>query len=255
MNRPRTVLITGSAKRIGCDLARAIAQRGYSVAAHYNNSRADAENLVAEINRAGGRAAAIGADLSNPNGASELFSAATKIFGPIGVLINNAALFVRDTWQNITPMQMHNHLQVNTIAPAMLMHHFFAQDIDGGSVVNILDHAILKSPRGYTSYAISKSALWAATQSASAQFAPKFRVNAIAPGIVLPPAEPNNTAQNPDWRRDYSPSPLPHDESVQDIVSACLYVIEHPSINGQLIPLDSGRHLTPHPILSGKQPS
>lgn len=243
----QTVLVTGGAKRIGRALCLALAEQGCAIVVHYNTSTAEAEQLIAEIGKKNGKAAMIAADLGDSKQTKKLFADAAKKFGPITMLINNAAIFERDTFADFTPESIQQHFAINTLAPMILIQEMARQTIEHGAVVNLLDHSILKSPRGYTSYVISKSALWTATQLAAKQLAPKLRVNAVAPGIILPP-NANETDQS--WRDGYSPSPLPHPENVDDVVHACLQLLQNKALNGQMIVVDSGRHISAETILA-----
>lgn len=252
INSNHTVLVTGGAKRIGRALCLALAAQGYAVVVHYNTSTGEAEELIAEINKKSGKAAMIAADLSNTQQTKKLFADAAQKFGPITMLVNNAAIFERDTFADLTPENMQKHFAVNTLAPMILMQEMAKQNIERGSAVNLLDHSILKSPRAYTSYVISKSALWTATQLAAKQLAPKIRVNAVAPGIILPP---NADEADQNWRSDYSPSPLSHPESIGDVVHACLQLLQNKALNGQMIAVDSGRHISAEPILAKRAAS
>ncbi|TAH34779.1 MAG: SDR family NAD(P)-dependent oxidoreductase [Alphaproteobacteria bacterium] len=248
----QVALVTGGAKRIGRALCLALAARGCAVIVHYNTSRPDAEELIEEIGKKNGKAAMIAADLADPKSVQKLFGKARQKFGPITMLVNNAAMFERDTFADFTPETMQRHLNINTLAPMILMQEMAKQDIAFGAVVNLLDHSILKSPRGYTSYVVSKSALWSATQLAARQLAPKLRINAVAPGIILPP---NAGKNDQSWRNDFSPSPLPHSESVDDVVNTCLHLLLNPALSGQMIAVDSGRHIDSAPIMSGRRAS
>ncbi len=237
----KSVLITGAAKRIGRGLSLALAECGYHVLIHYHTSKRSAADLAAEIKSAGGRADCVGADLSDPESVKTLFQQSRSAFGGnIDVVINNAALFLRDTVIEFDPGLAMRHFQVNAIAPMMLMQLMAAQNHPKASAINILDHIILKSPRGYSSYCISKSALSTATQLAAIQLHGKLRVNAIAPGIILPLIE---NESDPAWRDRYTSPPLRHNENIADIVHMVIHIIENQAISGQIIPIDSGRHL------------
>ena len=244
----KTVLITGAAKRVGRGLSHSFSSQGWHVAVHYNRSAAEAESLTAEIQSHGGSASKLQADLADAASVDRLFHQAQATCGSVDVLINNAALFERDILADATPQSMIRHFQINTIAPLQLMQAMQRQ-ADGGVVINILDHTILKNPRGYSSYDISKTALWRATQLAAKQFSPKLRVNAVVPGILLPLQE---DAGNADWRNKYALPPLNCDESIDNVFDACWHIVQNPAVSGQMIVVDSGRHLSPHSILRKK---
>jgi NAD(P)-dependent dehydrogenase (short-subunit alcohol dehydrogenase family) len=241
------VLITGGAKRIGAAIAVDLATRGYDVAIHCHKSRHNADDLAARLAHTGQKITVISADLSDSFAIAPLFEQTRAAIGPIGVLINNAALFERDHLDNIDAALFQRHMQINCLAPMLLTQAMAAQNSPFANVINMIDHSIFKNLAGYTSYTLSKSALWSATQMAAKHYYGRLRVNAIAPGIILPDI---NAPQSDDWRAGYAPSPLPHDENIDDIVHVVRYILDNPTIHGQLIPVDSGRHISPQPILS-----
>ncbi|NBO19742.1 MAG: SDR family NAD(P)-dependent oxidoreductase, partial [Proteobacteria bacterium] len=232
----KSALITGGAKRIGAAIAVDLATRGYDVGIHCHQSRRDADDLAARLAHTGQKIAVISADLSNANSIDPLFDQARAAIGPIGVLINNAALFERDDLNHIDPDMFHRHMQINCLAPMLLTHAMAAQNAPDTNVINIIDHSIFKNPVGYTSYTLSKSALWSATQMAAKYYYGRMRINAIAPGIILPAIDAPQSAH---WRDGFTPSPLPHDENIDDIVHVVRYILDNPAIHGQLIPVDS----------------
>ena len=117
-------LVTGGARRIGAHLVRTLAGRGYAVAIHYRSSAAEAETLAVEIERAGGRAAAIQSDLADPAQLEELVAAAQAAVGPIRVLVNNAAIFEHDRAADFSLAQWDRQLAINLRAPVVLAREF-----------------------------------------------------------------------------------------------------------------------------------
>ena len=124
---PRAALVTGAARRIGREIAVALADDGWAVAVHYNASAADAQAVVAEITRNGGRAAALRASLDDEAAVSELVPSAAHALGPLGLLVNNAARFERDEALTVTRESWDRHLEPNLWAPFVLMQQFARQ--------------------------------------------------------------------------------------------------------------------------------
>ena len=110
-------LVTGGARRIGAHLVRTLAEHGYAVAIHHRASVVEAEDLAAEIERAGGKAAPVQADLGDPAQAEGLLAAAHAAVGPVTVLVNNAAIFERDRATDFTLEQWDRQLAINLRAP------------------------------------------------------------------------------------------------------------------------------------------
>ena len=234
-------LVTGGGRRIGAHLARALAARGYAVAIHYRSSAAEAEVLVEEIARSGGRAAALQAELGDPAQLEELMAAAQAALGPVTVLVNNAAAFEHDRASDFTLAQWDRQLATNLRAPVVLARQFArllpADAI--GLVVNLLDQRIAAPSGSYFSYTLSKLALAAATELLAAALAPRVRVNGIAPGLTLI----SGAQSEADFERLVDRTPLGKGSSPDAIARAMLYLLETDVVTGQILFVDGGRRL------------
>ena len=166
----------------------------------------EAEELAAEIERAGGKAAPVQADLGDPAQVEGLVAAAHAAVGPVTVLVNNAAIFERDRATDFTLEQWDRQLAINLRAPVVLAREFARRLPAGASglVVNLLDERIATPRRSYFSYTMSKLALAAATELLAAALAPRVRVNGIAPGLSLISGDQNED----DFRRLVDRTPL-----------------------------------------------
>ena len=234
-------LVTGGGRRIGAHLARALAERGYAVALHYRTSAAEAEALAEEIERSGGRAATLHADLADPGQLEELMAAAHAALGPITVLVNNAAVFEHDRATDFTLMQWDRQLAINLRAPVVLARQFarlLPADATG-LIVNLLDQRIAAPTRGYFSYTLSKQALAAATELLAAALAPRVRVNGIAPGLTLI----SGSQSEADFERLVDRTPLGKGSSPDAIARALIYLLETDVVTGQILFVDGGRRL------------
>ncbi len=238
---PRAALVTGAAKRVGRILAQALAADGWAVAVHYRASATEAEGLVQEIRAAGGRAVALRADLALEAEVQALVPAAVAALGPLGLLVNNAGHFARDTVQSATRASWDAHIEPNLRAPLVLSQAFARQrPADaGGLIVNLLDQRVLKPGPTFISYGVAKAGLWALTQALALALAPAIRVNGIGPGYMLPDAGQSEA----DFRKWVERQPLRSGGTPAEAVAALRFIIAAPSMTGQIIALDGGQHL------------
>lgn len=238
----KTVLITGAAKRIGRALARDLAQHGWTIALHYRRSRTDAEVLAREIGASGGRAAIFAADLSNCGEIERLVAECAVKLGAPCCLINNASEFLLDRIDTVDEATWDKHLDVNLKAPVFLAQAMARHLPDGihGNIINIIDQRVWKLTPDFFSYTISKAGLWTATQTLAQSLAPRIRVNAIGPGPVLRSIHQTDA----DFARERESTLLKTGPSTDEIAAAVRFILDTPSMTGQMIALDSGQHLT-----------
>jgi len=231
-------LITGAGRRIGAAIARALVGAGYTVVLHANRSRAEAEKLAGEIVARGGRASVVLAELTDQDAVRGLVKAAAA-FGPLTLLVNNAAAFEPDDIATLERARFERTLAVNLMAPLFLSQAFAAQAPDGASIVNIVDQRVLKPTPLFFSYTLSKSALQTATVTLAQALAPKIRVNAVAPGPTLP--SPRQSAAQ--FAEQAASLPLQKGPTSEDIAAAVLYLAQAQSVTGVTIAVDGGQHV------------
>ena len=243
MNEPslKSALITGAGRRIGRAIALDLAKAGWKVAVHYNRSGDEAAEVAKEITDAGGKAVTVQADLETEDAAARLIGLAGDEIGPLGCLINNASVFEKDTPQTATKESWERHMQVNLRAPFQLTQAFAEQlpDNSFGNVINLIDQRVWNVTPHFTSYTVSKVALWGLTQTLALALAPKIRINAIGPGPTLPGI--HQTEQQ--FERQWSMLPLSRPVMPEEICRAVRFILDAPSITGQMIVLDGGEHL------------
>ena len=238
---PKTALITGGAKRIGLAISENLSANGWAIAIHCNASAAAGNELAERIRDKGGKAHVIVADLGDHQAVQEIMPEAVKALGPIDLLVNNASIFEADEIASTSEAVWDMHMAVNLKAPSFLTQTFVNQLPDGvaGNVVNIIDQRVLKITPEFYSYQLTKSALWVATRTLAQALAPKIRVNAISPGPTI-----QNARQSPeDFQAQLDGILLKKGAELEEFGNTIRYLVETPSITGQMICLDGGQHL------------
>ena len=236
-----TALVTGGAKRIGRAIVEDLATHGFAVAIHANRSFADAESLASRIVADGGRAVAICADLTDMAAAGGLIELAAEALGPVSLLVNGASIFEDDTVLDFDWESWDRHFAIHLKAPALLaktLAQALPQDREG-LVVNIIDQRVWRPTPRYFSYALSKSALWAATQTMAQALAPRIRVNAIGPGPTLK----NVRQDDADFAAQVRGLMLKRGPGLAEFGATIRYLWQARSVTGQMIALDGGQHL------------
>lgn len=230
-------LVTGSARRIGRSLALALAGRGFDVALHCYQSQDAAEQVRSEIQALGPNCEILVGDLRSPD-AHHLIDAALQHFPGLSLLINNASVFERSSLTETTPECFDLHLEVNLRAPFFLSKRF-AVLVGKGHIINIVDARVFGLSPQYTAYALTKSALWSMTRLNALELAPEIRVNAIAPGAILPPPGESDDYLQPLAKR----IPLRKHGSPENIVHALAYLLDNEFVTGQCLTVDGGEWL------------
>ena len=236
-----SALVTGAARRVGLAIAADLAAHGFAVALHCNTSCEEADDAVAAILEAGGSAAAITADLTDRHAVAGLVDAARQAIGPLTLLVNNASVFEYDDLETLDHDIWDRQMAVHLEAPAFLARDFVAQlpaDAEG-NIVNIIDQRVWRPTPHFFSYTTAKSALWAATRTMAQTLAPRVRVNAIGPGPTLPGPRQSEA----DFAAQVAAVPLQRGPSPEEIAAAVRFLVETPSMTGQMLALDGGQHL------------
>ena len=230
-------LVTGSAKRIGKNIAIYLAKQGWDIILHYNESKNEALELQHYILHYVGRDCLLYQENFCKLNNLQFF---TKDLS-IGLIVNNAAIFVIDTLSNLTENDLINTLKINFSTPLLLCRSI----LDSTSynkqinIINILDVMIYQLPKNFTSYYFSKYMLANLTKLLAKVYAPKVRVNGIALGQIL-----KNDRQNTSkFNHESINNPLKHKVGIKEIHSTINFIMTNQSITGQIISLDSGTHL------------
>ncbi|THV25658.1 SDR family oxidoreductase [Peteryoungia ipomoeae] len=241
---PKTALVTGAAKRLGRAIAEDLAKAGFSVALHANGSFRHAEEVAAALRNDGHRAIALQADITHISAIEDLVASAVTQLGPLGILVNNASVFEEDDAFTFDAERFDRHFALHVRAPAALSAAFMRQTGKDGSglIVNIIDQRVLALKPTFFSYTLSKATLWTATQTLAQAYAPRVRVNALAPGPTL-----ISERQRPeDFQAQVESLPLKRGPSLDEFGRAIRFLFDTPSITGQMIALDGGQHLIWH---------
>jgi len=233
-----TILITGAAQRLGKAIARACADNRFSVIIHYNRSKAAAEKLCNELAKMAVCAMPLQADLANIADYDDFIKKAIVLSADsLGGIINNAASFPEDTIDTMTYDSLNAALRINAWAPFALS-RAFARHVHTGSIINLLDSRLPKFDRTHCSYSLSKHLLFAITMLCASEFAPEIRVNAVAPGLILPPAgETGSYVENL-----IDKIPLKKKGTAEDVAQAVVFLLRNNYITGEIIYVDGGRN-------------
>ena len=236
----RIALVTGAGRRVGRAIATALGQRSVHVAVHYNGSASGARETVADIERAGGRATLFQADLSQPAAPTSLIDDVATALGGLDILVNSAAIMQRTPLESVTPADWDATFAINSRAPffaSLAARRHMAER--GGAIVNIADLAGLETWPAYIPHGLSKTVVVQMTRALAKTLAPSVRVNAVAPGVILLP-EGWEAETGERLRRT---TPLKRLGSVNDVVSAVIYLLEADYVTGETIVVDGGRHV------------
>ncbi len=235
----KTALVTGAAKRIGREIALALARAGVHVAVHFRQSGEQAEKLRMELTSLGVSAWLVEGDFSDTAATQGLVPEVLATAGSLDILVNSASLFLPDTVQDLDFTGLMQHIQVNAWAPFVLSREF-ARHVDRGKIINLLDSRIVGDDPSHAGYILSKQMLARLIRMTALEFAPRITVNGVAPGLILPPDGKDESYLNDLARR----IPLKRHGEPADIADAVMYLLKSSFLTGQVIFVDGGRHLT-----------
>ena len=252
----RCVLVTGAGRRLGREMALALAHAGWDVAVHYHRSEREALATVAECQALGRRSVALAADLANEDAACMLVPAVVQHLGALDAVINSASLFEHDDASTFSYAMMERHWRSNTAAPIALaraLHAHVAQrravvasvtdgecasDIEG-VVINLLDQKLWNQNPDFLSYTLSKAALEAAGTMLALALAPLVRVVGVAPGLTLT----SHMLSEERFAQLHALSPLGRGSTAADVVAAVRFALDNRSLTGTTLLVDGGQHL------------
>jgi len=238
MTERKAALVTGGAIRVGFHFAKTLAQQGYDIAIHYNSSKSKADEAVAGITALGVRCQAFPLDFLSGEDPSVLIEQVVEVFPNLSVLINSASIYNAAPIAETSWEMLKNEFSVNFFTPYMLC-GAFAHKVEEGNIVNILDNKIAFQQFQYGAYLSSKKALAELTKMAAMEFAPRIRVNGIAPGVIMPGVTRSDAYIA--WRAQGIP--LKRQGQVEELGKALLYILDNEYITGQHLVVDGGENL------------
>jgi NAD(P)-dependent dehydrogenase (short-subunit alcohol dehydrogenase family) len=224
----RTAIVTGGGKRVGEGIVRALLEDGWTVIAHVHRR----DDGVPE------GAVKVVAELADADCAQRIFTAAVGR-PPVALLVNNAARFALDSLGSASAAEFDDHMAVNARAPMLLIEEFAKRKGDGDAlVVNMLDAKLAAPNPDFLSYTISKFALAGLGEVAARALARKgIRVNAIAPSLMLPSGDQDET----NFAAVHALTPLNRGVEVADVIAALRYLVDSTAVTGQTLVLDGGQ--------------
>ncbi len=239
--RGKVALVTGAGRRVGRALALALADRGATVAVHYNESAKGAKEVVEAI--AGGtrgRAQAFGGDLAKADEPARLIEKVVDALGALDVLVNSAALMVRTPFGEVKAEDWERMFALNLRAP-FLLSQAAAPHLRraGGVIINIADLSAFETWPSYIPHGLTKGGMVHLTKSLARVLAPEVRVNGIAPGTVLLP----ENFSDADAEHLRATTPLQRQGTPDDVAAAMLFLLDAEYISGETIIVDGGRHV------------
>jgi NAD(P)-dependent dehydrogenase (short-subunit alcohol dehydrogenase family) len=232
-------LVTGAAHRLGRAFAITLARQGYAILLHYHKSLSDAAVTENEIRSTGVPVYPVQADLTSDTALHSLLSSLDSLPHKLRVLVNSAAIMPRKDLRSTSSTDWDAALDLNLRAPFLLAQKAAERMDAGGLIVNVTDIGAHKLWTGYPAYVVSKSALETLTRMMAKAYAPSIRVNAIAPGLVLPSGDMTPE----EWEKLVQRLPLRHPASPEEVASALEFLVRNESVTGQTIVVDGGYSL------------
>ena len=246
--RHRTVLVTGAARRLGREIALALAAAGWQVAVHYRSSERDAIDTETRCAALSGDSARFAANFEDEGDVRALLPRVIARFGHVDAVVNSASLFEHDDAATFGYALLGQHLQSNTGAPILLaqaLHHHLKQRAESGeaevqgAVINLLDQKLWNQNPDFMSYTLSKAALEAAGTMLSLALAPLVRVVGVAPGLTIT----SHMLERDRFEQLHRMSPLGRSSTPEDVASTVLFALTNRSITGTTLLVDGGQHL------------
>lgn len=233
------VLVTGAGRRLGQAIAIGLARAGGDVAVHFHGSAEGAERTAREIRGAGRRAELVRADLTDAAAARRLADQAARALGRLDVVVNSAAIMVRQPVETITPDAWDATLDLNLRAAFFVAQGAIPHLRDtNGKIVNLADVAGFEAWPAYLPHCVSKAGVVMLTRALARALAPEIAVNAVAPGPVLLPEE----WDAPTREHIRATTPLKRLGEPADVVAAVRFLLEGSDfVTGTVVVVDGGR--------------
>ena len=240
----KVAIITGASKGIGAAIAKSFAAEGASVVVNYASSKDGADKVVAAITAAGGKAVAVGGDVSKAADAQGIVDAAIKNFGKLDVLVNNSGVYGFSSIEEITEESFHKHFNVNVLGLLLTTQAAIKHISEGGSIINIGSIISRLNPAGTAIYTATKGAVDSITSVLSKEFGSrKVRVNSINPGLVETEGTHTAGVMKSDFETGMvAQTPLGRVGAPEDIAKVAVFLASDDSgwITGELVGVGGG---------------
>jgi len=235
----KTALVTGGTSKIGREICVLLAQHGVNVAVHYHQSCRAAQKLCNELEQRGVLSWHINADFEKEGEVETLVERTISQTGSLDIVINNASVFTETVHKKHAWPDLSLNLKANTRAPLVISREF--KRLAGrGAIINLLDSRIRGGDPYHAGYILSKRILAALIPKMALEFAPGITVNAVAPGLIVPPSSSMNSAS---LKKLSANLPLKRHGTPRDVARAIVFLLESHFITGQVIYVDGGRNL------------
>ena len=241
----KVAVVTGASKGIGAEIARQFAAEGASVVVNYASSKSDADKVVDEIAKRGGKAIAVQGDVAKKKDIERLFTETKKAFSRLDVLVNNAGVYRFDPLEAVTEEEFHREFDTNVLglilATQEALKHFGPE---GGSVINISSTATSLTPPNTVVYTATKGAVDAITRTLAKELGPKkVRVNAINPGMIITEGYLAMGAADSDFEKQgVAQTPLGRVGQPDDIAPVAVFLASSDSawVTGEIVRVSGG---------------
>lgn len=232
-------VVTGAAKRLGRAIALELASMNFAIGIHYNTSSDEAFGLASQLENDGVDTLLLKADLMQPRQIGKMFAEIGSFLHPLKIFVNSASVMTRGSIMEISVADWDHMMDLNLRAAWLCIQHASQAMKEGGNIINITDSGAGHLWTSYAAYSISKAGAEVLTRLAAKSLAPSIRVNAIAPGLILP----SEDMEASDWSTLVNKLPLKKSGDPQAIARAVRYLIENEHITGHTLVVDGGYQL------------
>ncbi|MGD9636057.1 MAG: SDR family NAD(P)-dependent oxidoreductase [Pirellulales bacterium] len=241
----KVAVVTGASKGIGAAIAKRLAAAGATVVVNYSSSKAEADKVVEEITKKGGKGVAVQANLAKPEEVAKLFAETKKQFDKVDILVNNAGIYAFAPLAEVTPDLFHKQFDLNVLGLLLATKEAVKlMGTNGGAVVNISSVAARSAPPTTSVYSATKGAVDSITRSLSQELgAKKIRVNSVNPGMIETEGVRAAGIHDSDFAAQVlAQTPLGRIGQPDDIASAVLFLVSDDSswVTGETFYISGG---------------
>lgn len=236
----RVTLVTGGARRVGAEIVRAFAAKGDAIVLHHGSSPDDAEQVANELRARGTPVHVVAADLREATAPARVIDEAVRAFGKLDVVVSSASVMLNQPFDSVTPDEWNSVVDVNLRAPFFLSQAAARVLPVGGCIIHMCDHLANEARFPHLMvHQATKAGVANLVMTLAGALAPRIRVNGVAPGLVLKPADMSEEKLAA-FLRDV---PMARAGTPQDVAQAILYLVEASYVTGTVLQVDGGRHL------------